>query len=33
MPQIVQFPHPAMAFDPETVKIVSVAFDDAWKKI
>ena len=33
MPQILQFPHPAIVFDPETVKIVSGAFDDAWKKI
>jgi hypothetical protein len=33
MPQVVQFPRPAIVFDPETVKIVSVAFDDAWKKI
>ena len=29
MPQVVQFPRPAIVFDPETVKIVSVAFDDA----
>ena len=33
MPQVVQFPRSAIVFDPETVKIVSVAFDDAWKKI
>ena len=33
MTQILQFPHSAIAFDPETIKIVSLAFDDAWKKI
>jgi hypothetical protein len=33
MTQILQFPHPAIAFDPETIKIVSMAFDDAWEKI
>jgi len=33
MTQILQFPHPAIAFDPETIKIVSQAFDDAWEKI
>jgi hypothetical protein len=33
MTQILQFPHPAIAFDPETIKIVSLAFDDAWEKI
>jgi hypothetical protein len=33
MAQVLEFPHSAIAFDPETVKIVSQAFDDAWEKI
>ena len=33
MAQILEFPHPAIVFDPETIKIVSQAFDDAWEKI
>jgi hypothetical protein len=33
MTQILQFPHPAIAFGPETIKIVSLAFDAAWEKI
>jgi hypothetical protein len=33
MTQILQFPHPPIALDPETVKSVSLAFDKAWEKI
>jgi hypothetical protein len=33
MAQVLQFPYPTIVFDPDTVKIVSQAFDDAWKKI
>jgi hypothetical protein len=33
MTQILQFPHPGISFDPETIKIVSLAFADAWEKI
>jgi hypothetical protein len=33
MAQVLEFPHPAIVFDPDTVKIVSRAFDDAWEKI
>jgi hypothetical protein len=33
MIQILQFPRPPIALDPETVKSVSLAFDSAWEKI
>jgi len=33
MTQIVQFPRPPIAFDPETVENLSSAFDTAWEKI
>ena len=33
MTQILQFPSPAIALDPESVKNLSVAFDNAWEKI
>ena len=33
MSKILQFPHPPIAFDPETVKNLSLAFDNAWEEI
>jgi hypothetical protein len=33
MTEIVQFPRPPIAFDPETVKGLSLAFDTAWEEI
>ena len=33
MQQILEFPRGAIIFDPETIKIVAQAFDDAWDKI
>jgi len=33
MTEIIQFPRPPIAFDPEAVKSLSVAFDSAWQKI
>jgi hypothetical protein len=33
MSQILQFPHPSIALDPEIVKSVSSAFDAAWEEI
>ena len=33
MPQILEFPRGAIIFDPEIIKIVAQAFDDAWDKI
>jgi hypothetical protein len=33
MTEIIQFPRPPIAFDPETVKSLSLAFDNAWEKI
>jgi hypothetical protein len=33
MNKILQFSHPSIAFDPETVKSLSLAFDNAWEKI
>jgi hypothetical protein len=33
MPQILEFPRGAIVFDPEAIKIVTQALDDAWDKI
>jgi hypothetical protein len=33
MSQIFQLPNPPIALDPETVKSLSLAFDNAWEKI
>ena len=33
MPQILEFPRGAIIFDPEIIKIVAQALDDAWDKI
>jgi hypothetical protein len=33
MTEVIQFPRPPIAFDPETVKSLSLAFDNAWEKI
>ena len=33
MPQILEFPRGAIVFDPEAIKIVAHALDDAWDKI
>jgi hypothetical protein len=33
MTQFLQAPHPPIALDPETVKSVSLAFENAWEKI
>jgi hypothetical protein len=33
MAQIVEFPRGAIVFDPEIIKIVAQALDDAWDKI
>ena len=33
MPQILEFPRGAIVFDPDTIKIVAQALDDAWDKI
>jgi hypothetical protein len=33
MPQILEFPRGAIVFDPEAIKIVAQALDDAWDKI
>ena len=32
-PQILEFPRGAIIFDPEIIKIVAQAFDDAWDQI
>jgi hypothetical protein len=31
--QVLPFPHPPIALDPEAVKSVSLAFDQAWEEI
>lgn len=31
--ELIQFPPPPIAFDPESVKSLSLAFDNAWEKI
>jgi hypothetical protein len=33
MPQILEFPRGAIVFDPEAIKIVAQALDDAWDEI
>jgi hypothetical protein len=33
MSEVIQFPRPPVAFDPETVKGLSLAFDSAWEEI
>ena len=33
MPEILEFPRGAIVFDPEIIKIVAQALDDAWAKI
>jgi hypothetical protein len=33
MPQVVEFPRGAIVFDPEAIKIVAQALDDAWDEI
>ena len=33
MTQVLQFPRPPIAFDPETVKSLASAFDNAWDEI
>ena len=33
MPEILEFPRGAIVFDPEIIKIVAQALDDAWDKI
>ncbi len=33
MGQILPFPAPPIALDPESVKSVSLAFDEAWEKV
>jgi len=33
MSEVIQFPRPSIAFDPETVKGLSLAFDTAWEEI
>jgi hypothetical protein len=33
MSEVIQFPRPPIAFDPETVKGLSSAFDTAWEEI
>ena len=33
MPEILEFPRGAIVFDPEIIKIVTQALDDAWDKI
>ena len=33
MPQILEFPRGAIVFDPEIIKIIAQALDDAWDKI
>jgi hypothetical protein len=33
MTQVLQFPRPPISFDPETVKRLASAFDNAWDEI
>jgi hypothetical protein len=33
MPQILEFPRGAIIFDPEIIKIVAQALEDAWDKV
>jgi hypothetical protein len=33
MSEVIEFPRPPIAFDPETVQSLSLAFDTAWEKI
>ncbi len=33
MSEVIQFPRPSIAFDPETVKSLASAFDNAWDEI
>ena len=33
MSEVIQFPRPPIAFDPEAVQSLSLAFDTAWDKI
>jgi hypothetical protein len=33
MPQILEFPRGAIVFDPEAIKLVAQALDDAWDEI